>query len=593
MGYIGNEPTTGHFPVQTNLVGPGPTYTLTQAPANAGAIEVSVAGVLQPTTAYSVSGTTLTMAGVATGIPIFIRHLGETLSIPVPGDGTVTDAKIVTGAVTDAKIADVAASKLTGTVDVARLPSTVLNSNVPPSDTSVLEYNVAMLAFKVASANQLAKFSMVDQVIDEYQDATGIDAGASTNELAGGATTAKYYEGGSTVTPTVVQDADATGVDGDYTWYKWTDTGSTGSFSINAAQTIEYLIVAGGGSGGRGNSGGGGAGGLIATTGVSYPAGTPTWTVTVGAGGVGPGPSNGVGVDGSNSILSGTGLSTQTAIGGGGGGTAGGGNPGGSGGGNSHGAAGAAATPAAGTAGQGNDGGGSSGSAPQYGGGAGGGAGAAGGAGTANNGGDGGIGLQNDITGTNLYYAGGGGGSTNYSTAAAGAGGNGGGGQGAGNDGLITLAQADGDDNTGGGGGSIYVSLSRTGSGGSGVVIIRRLTSIESSGGNLTLQSVATTAESAPTTANLVVLIEDSGSGTADLASDIKAKVSRDGSAFTGYVTFTDEGNWGTDKRILRSNDIDLTGVTSGTAMKYKIETFNQSAGVKETRIHATSLAWA
>jgi len=89
------------------------------------------------------------------------------------------------------------------------------------------------------------------------------------------------------------------------------------------------------------------------------------------------------------------------------------------------------------------------------------------------------------------------------------------------------------------------------------------------------------------------VLIEDSGSGTADLASDIKAKVSRDGSAFTGYVTFTDEGNWGTDKRILRSNDIDLTGVTSGTSMKYKIETFNQSAGVKETRIHATSLAWA
>jgi hypothetical protein len=89
------------------------------------------------------------------------------------------------------------------------------------------------------------------------------------------------------------------------------------------------------------------------------------------------------------------------------------------------------------------------------------------------------------------------------------------------------------------------------------------------------------------------VLIEDSGSGTADLAADIKAKVSRDGSAFTGYVTFTDEGDWGTDKRILRSNDIDLTGIASGTAMKYKIETFNQSAGSKETRIHATSLAWA
>ena len=94
MGYIGNEPTTGHFPVQTNLVGPGPTYPLTQAPATAGAIEVSVSGVLQPTTAYSVVGTTLTMAGVGAGIPIFIRYLGETLSLPTPADGSVTDAKM-------------------------------------------------------------------------------------------------------------------------------------------------------------------------------------------------------------------------------------------------------------------------------------------------------------------------------------------------------------------------------------------------------------------------------------------------------------------------------------------------------------------
>ena len=61
MGYIGNEPTTGHFPVQTNLVGPGPDYLLTNTPASAGAIEVSVSGVLQPTTAYSVNGTTLNM----------------------------------------------------------------------------------------------------------------------------------------------------------------------------------------------------------------------------------------------------------------------------------------------------------------------------------------------------------------------------------------------------------------------------------------------------------------------------------------------------------------------------------------------------
>jgi hypothetical protein len=104
MGYIGNEPTTGHFPVQTNLVGPGPTYTLDRAPASAGAIEVSVAGVLQPTTSYSVSGTTLTMAGVASSIPIFIRYLGETLTLPTIADGVVVEDKIGAGAVTASKL---------------------------------------------------------------------------------------------------------------------------------------------------------------------------------------------------------------------------------------------------------------------------------------------------------------------------------------------------------------------------------------------------------------------------------------------------------------------------------------------------------
>jgi hypothetical protein len=164
-------------------------------------------------------------------------------------------------------------------------------------------------------------------------------------------------------------------------------------------------------------------------------------------------------------------------------------------------------------------------------------------------------------------------------------------GAGVGGQGSISSSPTSASANTGSGGGG-RARHGNSGAGGSGIVIIRRETSTTSSGGNLTLQSVATTAESAPTTANLVVLIEDN-EGTADLASDIKAKVSRDGSAFTGYVTFTDEGNWGTDKRILRSNDIDLTGIASGVAMKYKIETFNQSAGSKETRIHATSLAWA
>ena len=80
---------------------------------------------------------------------------------------------------------------------------------------------------------------------------------------------------------------------------------------------INYLVVAGGGSGGTGYySGGGGAGGYLAST-VNLNPGA-TYTVTVGGGGAGVN-SNTFGNSGSNSVLSGTGITTVTAVGGGGG----------------------------------------------------------------------------------------------------------------------------------------------------------------------------------------------------------------------------------------------------------------------------------
>ena len=116
-------------------------------------------------------------------------------------------------------------------------------------------------------------------------------------------------------------------------------------------------------------------------------------------------------------------------------------------------------------------------------------------------------------------------------------------------------------------------------------------TGVAASYGNLTLQSVASTAESAPTTGDIVMLIEDAA-GTATINTDIKAYISRDGSAFSSAVTLTDEGDWGTNKRILAAHNVDISGITSGTSMKYKVTTHNQSES-KNTKIHATSLAWA
>ena len=104
MSYIGNTPTLGHFPTDTFTSVGGSTYTLSQSPSTTGAIEVSVQGVTQAVSAYSLSGPTLTLAGVVSGDIVFVRHLGETLLVPVPGDDTVTTIKIVDDAVTTAKI---------------------------------------------------------------------------------------------------------------------------------------------------------------------------------------------------------------------------------------------------------------------------------------------------------------------------------------------------------------------------------------------------------------------------------------------------------------------------------------------------------
>jgi len=110
------------------------------------------------------------------------------------------------------------------------------------------------------------------------------------------------------------------------------------------------------------------------------------------------------------------------------------------------------------------------------------------------------------------------------------------------------------------------------------------------SGSNLTLQSTDTTAETEPDYADMVVLIQDAH-GTATINTDIKGYISEDsGSTFT-QGTFVHEGSWGTNKKILAFHDLDISA-QSGTSMCYKIETLNQSAGSKETYIHATSIGW-
>jgi len=101
MSYIGNEPTTAHFPHDI-FSGDASTvdFTLTQFPGSASAIDVYVGRVWQvPSSGYTVSGSTLTFTSAPpTGTNnIDVVHKGVQVQVPTPADASVTAAKLSTG----------------------------------------------------------------------------------------------------------------------------------------------------------------------------------------------------------------------------------------------------------------------------------------------------------------------------------------------------------------------------------------------------------------------------------------------------------------------------------------------------------------
>ena len=437
---------------------------------------------------------------------------------------------------------------------------TTLTSDIDNSET-----NIALLAFKVATGDSLTKFEMVDQVIDEYIDSSGIDTGNSTNELV-----ETGYVRGETI-------VGSTPTGGTVTTYGSTVVNTflaSGNFTTPSLGLVDVLVVAGGGGGGDHGGAGGGAGGVRQLTGITANVGANA--IVVGSGGP---PNQASGSNGGTSSALG-----QVCTGGGGGGRWDqSGIAGGSGGGGGGNASGGGYPGGSGNAGgyspsEGNGGGpGAHSPGNHASGGGGGGAGAGGSSASGAQGGHAGDGVQNNYrTGSNIYYGGGGGGGAFYSS------GGGNGGQGGGGHGYDTLTA--GDPNTGGGGGGGYHYGGSGAVGGSGIVVIKYAddTFLQSSAGDLTLVSTATTAQTEPVTGDVVMLLED-GSGTASLNTDIKAHVSRDDGTTWTETTLTNEGSWGTNKHILVARDVDISSQPSGTSMRYKIETFGQAGSDAHT----------
>jgi hypothetical protein len=144
---------------------------------------VSVGGVIQePEVVYSASGTTLTFTTApAAAHRVWIVFLGRELSDASFTSAVMTSAKFQNNSVTSDKINTMSASKLTGAMPaISGTGMTGIST-----DLSAQEENIALLGFKMATNENLATYDLVDQVTDEYYDATGIAAYNGTAATSG------------------------------------------------------------------------------------------------------------------------------------------------------------------------------------------------------------------------------------------------------------------------------------------------------------------------------------------------------------------------------------------------------------------------
>ena len=540
-------------------------------------------------------------------------------------NANVTTEKFASNSVTAGKINNgvVSSDDLASTLDLSNKTITLAESSFNP-----VNYNVALLGFKMAVNENLTVFNLVDGVVDEFHDESGTDEGEGSNDTY--CASSDFYNNSVNISAgfsTTARTESDTSTAGTNPAFK---TGTYGSFTVPSGVT-SVNIQAWGAGGGQGNdpqacknNGGGGGGyteGTLAVTasqvmrivvgeGGQIATSQPTPSTGKGLGGAGGFPgsatssdsgSYGGGMSGvftcavasSPIVLTGYSAPAALLISGGGGG---GGrnstpttvtNSGGAGGGLIGDAGGTTTeqTNRFATAGGGGDqeqGGQGGASEPG-----------------SNNGSDGvlfgGGNPASDAdtgTGGGGYYGGGG---------ASGAGGfpycnnqdlrsGGGGSSYFGHPQITSGSTEEGSANSGGGTTQPgYVSSTNEGTtypGSSGVGEDGYVLISASSATATTIVSNAFTASSAPSTSRIVVFQENIDSIT--LNTDLVASVSRNGGSNFSTVTLVDEGyvTGASGQRIL-AGLVDISGQPSGTSMRWKLALDNN-----QSKIHGVALSW-
>ena len=223
MSYLGNEPRFSQFPSKFfDGDGTAMTVSLDYAPPNEASLLVFISGVRQDTSAYNLSGTSLTFTGtVPSGTAnVQVVHLGQLVGGGVPADDSISTAKIADDAVTSAKIATgaVGSSEIaTDAVDSAEIAANAVGNAEMADDAvgiaelsatgtasattylrgdnawgAISEYNdaavlndIATLALHSAVQNNQAAYNLSNAFIDQYEDSSGLDVLTDTFRNSG------------------------------------------------------------------------------------------------------------------------------------------------------------------------------------------------------------------------------------------------------------------------------------------------------------------------------------------------------------------------------------------------------------------------